>query len=94
VRHRLDGVRRRAGRGADADVVERNDPPLRSQRVHERWIPVVEVPAEVLEHDERYITTAKVAVRILDPVLGSDSLRRRVGVAGQWVAGRVVRWSP
>jgi hypothetical protein len=40
------------------------------------------------------LTIAKVAVRILDPVLGSDSLRRRVGVAGQLVAGRVVRWSP
>ena len=70
------GVRRPAGRGADADVVERDHASIRGERVDESGIPVVEVAAEVLQQDERHITFAEVAVGVLDPVVGRDSLRR------------------
>ena len=81
VGHRLDRVRRRAGRGADADVVERDHASIRGERVDERGIPVVEVAAEVLQQDERHLAFTEVAVRVLDRVVGRDSLRRGVGVA-------------
>ena len=82
VGHRLDGVRRPAGRGADADVVERDHASIRGERVDESGVPVVEVAAEVLQQDERHIAVTDVAVGVLDPVLGRDSLRRGVGVPG------------
>ena len=59
VRHRLDGVRRAAGRGADADVVEGDDASLRGERVDQRGVPVVEVAAEVLQQDERHIASPR-----------------------------------
>jgi hypothetical protein len=83
VGHRLDGVRRRARCARDADVVERNDTAIRGKRVDEGWIPVVEVPAEVLQRDERDIALANVAVCVLDPVLGGDPLRGGVGVSAR-----------
>ena len=87
--HRIDGVRRRAGRGGDADVVEGNDASIRGECVHEGWIPVVEVPAEMLQQNERDITIADVAVRILDPILGRNSLRRGIDVPGRRVSRRL-----
>ncbi len=80
VGHRLDGVRRPAGRGADADVVERDHASIRGEGVDQSGVPVVEVPAEVLQQDERDITVTDVAVRILDPILGRDLLRHGVCV--------------
>ena len=38
---------------ADAGVVERHDPPVRCERVDQSRIPVVEVPPEMLEQNER-----------------------------------------
>ena len=74
VGHRLDGVRRRAGRGADADVVEGDHASLGGELVDQRGVPVVEVAAEVLQQDERDIAFTLVAVGVLDPVVGRDSL--------------------
>jgi hypothetical protein len=90
VGHRFDGVRRRAGRGGDADVVERNYASIRSERVHQGGIPVVEVPAEVLQQYERDITLTDVAVRVLDPILGRDSLHRGIGVRAWRVSRRLL----
>ena len=87
VRHRLDGARRPAGRGADADVVEGNHASIRGERVDQRRVPVVEVAAEVLQQDERHITFTEVAVRVLDPVVGLDTLDRH----GRIVTDRSVR---
>jgi hypothetical protein len=47
--HLLHAVRCCPGGAADSGVVERDDTPGRCQRVDQRGIPVVEVPAEVLE---------------------------------------------
>jgi hypothetical protein len=80
VGHGFDGVRRRAGRGPDADVVERDHPSIRREGVDESGVPVVEVAAEVLQQHERHITVAELAVGVLDRVVGRDSLGRRVGV--------------
>ena len=66
-----------AGRGADADVVERDHASIRGERVDERGVPVVEVAAEVLQQDERHITLAEVAVGVLDRVAGRDALRSK-----------------
>jgi len=52
VGHCFDRVRGPAGRSADADVVE---------RVDKGRIPVVEVPAEVLQQDERDMTSTEFA---------------------------------
>ena len=82
VRHRLDGVRRRTGRAADADVVEGDHAPPRGKLVDQRGIPVVEVAAEVLQQHERHLALTEVAVGVLDPVRGRNSFRRGIGVAG------------
>ncbi len=66
VSHGFDGVRRRPGRGADADAVERDHPSIGGERIDQRGVPVVEVTAEVLQQDERHITITEVAVRVLD----------------------------
>jgi hypothetical protein len=86
VRHCFDGPRRRAGRGSDADVVERDHSSIRSERVDERGVPVVEVAAEVLQEDQWHLTFAEVAVRVLDRVVGRDSPSRSVGVS-HWYFG-------
>jgi hypothetical protein len=90
VSHRLDRVRRRACRGTHADVVERHHASLRGEIVDQRGIPVVEIPAEVLQQDERHITGAEVAVRVLDRILGCDSSDRGIGVAGLRVGRRLL----
>ena len=53
VRHRLDGVRRRAGGGADAAVVEGDDPVLRGDAVDDSGVPVVQDRGQVGEEDHR-----------------------------------------
>ena len=78
---RFDRARRPAGRGADADVVERDHASIGGERVDERRVPVVEVAAEVLQQDQRHLTVTEVAVRVLDRVVGRDSSSRSVGVA-------------
>jgi hypothetical protein len=80
VGHRFDGVRRGTGGGSDADVVKRNDASSLCQCVDQGGISVVEVSPEVLEQDEGDLALAEVAVRVLDSVVGGDSLARRVGV--------------
>ena len=76
VGHRLDRVRRRACRGADAGVVERDHAPFRGERVDQGRVPVVEVAAEVLQQDEGHLPVTEVAVGVFDPVVGGDSLGR------------------
>ena len=49
VGHPFNRARRPTSRGADADVVERDHASMRSERVDERRVQVVEVAAEVLQ---------------------------------------------
>ncbi len=53
LRHRLDGVRRRAGGSTDAPVVERDDPVFRGDTVDDPRVPVVEDRGQVGEEDHR-----------------------------------------
>ena len=53
VRHRLNGLRRRAGGGADAPVVERDDPVFRGDAVDDPGVPVVEDRGQVGHQDQR-----------------------------------------
>jgi hypothetical protein len=62
VGHRFDGVRGPAACAPDADVVERDHASIGGERVDEGGIPVVEIPAEVLQQDERDVAFAKVPV--------------------------------
>jgi hypothetical protein len=43
-------------------------------------IPVVEIPAEVLQQNERHLAGTEIAVRVLDSVLGRDSADRGIGM--------------
>ena len=74
ARHLLDGVGGGAGGAADSGVVERHNPPGRRERVDQRRVPVVEIPAEVLEQDQRHRTLAAagVAAGVVDAVGGTD----------------------
>ena len=69
---------RLAGGGTDAGVVDQDDLALRSERIGQRRIPVVQVAAEVLEHHERQLGRApEAAVGELD-ARGLDE--QRLGV--------------
>jgi hypothetical protein len=72
--HRLDGVRGGTGGAAHPGVVERHDPPARRQRVDQRRVPIVQVPAEVLKQDQRHPTLARacITVGIVDAVGSAD----------------------
>jgi hypothetical protein len=48
---------------------------MRCEIIDWREIPIVEVAAEVREQDQRNITLAGVAVRVVDPVRGPLSRR-------------------
>ena len=74
VGHGFDRVRRPTGRGADADVVERDHASIRGERFDESRVPVVEVATEVLQQDQRHIALTEVAVGVLDPVARRDPL--------------------
>jgi hypothetical protein len=87
--HRLDGAWRPAGRGADANVVERNHASIRRECVGERGVPVVEVAAEVLQQDQRHLAFAEVTVRVIDRILGCDSFDRGIGIAALLVGRRL-----
>jgi hypothetical protein len=50
-RHPRDRCGRPPGGGADSGIVERDDTPGRRQSVDQRWVPVVEVPSEVLKQN-------------------------------------------
>jgi hypothetical protein len=80
--HLLDGVRGGSGGTADSGVVEGHDPPGRRQRVDQRRIPVVQVPAEVLEQDQRHraLPAAGVTVGIVDAVSGSNQLVGKLSI--------------
>ena len=72
VGHGFDRVRGGAGGRADADVVEGDHASIRSERVDESGVPVVEVAAEVLQQDERHVALTEVEVGVLDRVVGRD----------------------
>ncbi len=74
--HLFDGVRSRAGRRADTVVVEGNHPSIRSERVDEGRIPVVEVPSEVLQQDERTSPSPGRGTRTRSLSRGDPSYRR------------------
>jgi hypothetical protein len=82
--HLPDGLRGGAGGAADPGVVERHDPPGRRQRLDQRRVPVVQVPAEVLEQDQRHraLAAAGVAVGVVDAVDPADQLVRQLRVSG------------
>lgn len=52
-RHRLDGSGGRAGAGADAPVVERDDPVCGGEAVDDPGVPVVQDRGQVGDQDER-----------------------------------------
>jgi hypothetical protein len=81
VSHGFDRARRPAGGGADADVVEGDHASIGGELIDQRGIPVVEVAAEVLQQDDRHITLTQVAVGVLDPVPGRNSLDRSLRVS-------------
>jgi hypothetical protein len=51
-------------------------PPAGRQRVDQRRIPAVEVPAEMLQQDKRHPAVSRLAVRVVDAVRGADELVR------------------
>ena len=53
LRHRLDGVGRGTARGADAPVVEGDDPVLRGDAVGDSGVPVVQDGGQMGEEDHR-----------------------------------------
>jgi hypothetical protein len=72
IRHLLHGVGCCPGRTPYSCIIEGYDPARRRQRVNQRGIPVVEIPAEMLEQDQRHRPFAGLAVRIVDAVRGAD----------------------
>jgi len=90
VSHRIDGVRRHAGRAANAAVVEGDNAPPDGQGVDQSRIPVIEIPAEVLQQNERHLAGTEIVVRVLDAVFGRDSPDRRIGVTRLRIARRLV----
>jgi hypothetical protein len=74
VGHPRDRVRGRAGRAADANVVERDDAAPGGEIVDQRRIPVVEIAAEVLQQDERNVAGSELAVGVIDPLSAATRL--------------------
>jgi hypothetical protein len=72
ARHLGDRARGGARRSGHSGVVERDDPPVARQRVDQSGVPVVEVAAEMLEEHQRRRPGADLAIRVLDPVRGTD----------------------
>ena len=72
VRHLPDRVRGVSGRTAYPGIVKGDDPPVRGQGVDQRRIPAVEVAAEMLEQDERYLALARIAVGVVDAAGRAD----------------------
>ena len=89
--HRLDVVRRAAGRRGDTNVVEGDDATAGRQVVDEGRVPVVEVAPEVLQQHEGDVAFADIAVGVVDLVAGGDVLVRGVDVSGARVSGRFRR---
>ena len=86
VRHRLDGVGRGAARGADAPVVEGDDPVLRGDAVDDSGVPVVQDGGQVGEEDHRDAgRRAELAVGEVDTA-DRDRPRRRGCVRRDHVA--------
>jgi hypothetical protein len=73
ARHLPDVVRGDAGGAADADagVVEGDNPPGAGERVDQRGIPVVEIPAEMLEQYQPH------RIRMAPPRCRDGRSRRR-----------------
>jgi hypothetical protein len=79
--HLGEGARCRTRRAPDADVVEGDDPVASGERVDQGRVPVVEVPAEVLQQHERNGALADVTVGVLNAVGGEDPPVGRVHIA-------------
>ena len=76
--HLLDGVGVVPVEPPTPALSNGDDPPVARQRVDQRGIPVVEVPAEMLEKDKRHATLAAgVTVRVVDAVGRADQLVRK-----------------
>ena len=87
-----DGRSELAARGADARVVDQDDLALGCERVGERWIPVVQVAAEVLQHHERQVGRAPEAAVGELHACGLDELGLSGVVAGLCGYGRHPRY--
>jgi hypothetical protein len=72
----IENPRMSAWRAAHAGVIEGHDPPARHQCVDQRRVPAVEIPAEVLQQNQRHLTVAGLAVGVLDAVRSADELVR------------------
>jgi hypothetical protein len=85
ARHLRDRAGRRARRPAHPSVVERHDSPIVRQRVDQGGIPVVEIPAEVLEEHEGRRLFADLAIHVVDPVRSAGHFggSRQVGAGGR-----------
>jgi hypothetical protein len=74
--HLLDAVRRGSAAASDAPIVDRDHPTVLRKRVHQGRIPVVQIPAQVLQQDQRATSAlSNIAICILDAV----AERRRFG---------------
>ena len=87
VCHLLHGARGGTGGAPDSGIVEGDDAAAGGQRVDQGRIPVVEIPAEVHEQDQRHAAATGVAVGVVDSVLGPDQLVRKLRVRGPAIAG-------
>src|SRR5208282_6235620 len=86
VRHLLRGVCCFPGGAADPRVIEGDDTAVRGQRVDQRGVPVVEIPAEVLQQDQRYpVAGPGVAVRVVNAVRGTGQRVRKLRVSHRGV---------
>ena len=93
VRHLLHRIRCAPCRGSDPDVVERHDATRRSQFVDQRRVPIVEVPAEVLEQEEWDSALTHLAIGVLDAVRGPDDLVRNVRICRCHSVGCFQDWT-
>jgi len=53
-------------------------PPARRQRIDQRRIPAVEIPAEVLQQNQRHPAVTRLPVRVVNAVRGPDELVREL----------------
>jgi len=74
IRHLGDRAWRLPAGAADAGVVEGDDTPVLCESVDQHGVPVLEVPSEVLEKDQRDLSAAEVPVDEGGPIRCVDLL--------------------
>src|SRR4029079_7448318 len=87
--HLQDRGGRCSGRTPDTYVVERDDAPLRRQRIDELEVPVLQVAPEVLQQHQRNRDGADFTVGVVDTVAGTDDLVGSRAIAESRCCGHV-----